>query len=160
MKGLVTLAVIGVIVGFGFYALSGYTLAADHGEFVAFVCGSIAGGPLKIQIVVEGPMVRHDPPRSHPETLQPLWPEWIDEHFTLTTKAGEPVPLKRQHHGNLMPSGKAGTPDSYLEGVWPAVGGYVVEFVPKLSEGKRYRAEFAVQEDGRPYERAVLALVK
>ena len=162
MKGLVVFAVVGVGIGLGGYWVMGNYLMADHGQLIGFACGNPSGENLQLQVVVSGGMVRSDPPKFKAvnDMVIELWDEWIRDHYILTDSSGQRVDFFRQHFGNLIPSGKVGTPNSYLLAMVKPGEAYTFEYVPKLSEGKRYRHSFTVGDDGLPYKRVNFEFVK
>ncbi len=162
VKGLIWLGVIGVIIGFAFYGGVGKMLHDDPGQYLAMACGNPDGGTVEFQVAIGLLTVRRDPPRlmhgKHGAVEQ--WDDWISAHYTLRDQSGNEMTLERSNFGNLLPSAKVGTPDSYLRCRIPAPGTYTFDFVPVVSEEKRYRCDFTCEADGRPYERIQLALVE
>ena len=118
MKGLIWLTVISVVVVWAAYAGLGLKLGEDPGQMIGYACGNPMNNKIQVQIVIAMGMTRKDPPKSE-GTKQGLyvdWENWIADHFILRSEGGETIELQRQHFGNLIPSAKVGTPDSYLVG--------------------------------------------
>ena len=160
MKGLVIFAVVACLfVVAGYYVMGAY-LVADSGELIAFACGNPNGEMHQIQIAIPIAFPSREPPRVDMETGYVHWPEWIDQHYILTTTAGQRVPLVRTNAANLLPDAKVGTPDSYLVGDVKAGVEYQFDFVPSLAEGKHYRRTFTVGSEGVPFRRENFTLVK
>ena len=158
MKGLVTLAVIGVvIVGVGYWGMSSW-VASDPGQMIAFACGNPEGDSVAIQIAVPIALVHLEQPRLEHGVL--LWDEWIAKHWIIRSTAGEMVELNRVHFSNLIPEHKVGTPDSYLVGKLHVGTEYQFDYIPRLAEGKRYRHTFTAAPDGLPFARVTFELVE
>ena len=162
MKGLIWLTVISVVVVWAAYAGLGLKLGEDSGQMIGFACGNPMNDKVQLQIVIAMGMTRKDPPRSE-ATKQGLyvdWENWIADHFILRSAAGETIELQRQHFGNLIPSAKVGTPDSYLIGFLIPGETYTLDYCPVLADGKYYRHTFTPTNTGLPYQRATFALVE
>ncbi|MCH8250882.1 MAG: hypothetical protein IID36_00365 [Planctomycetes bacterium] len=161
MKGLITLAVIGLLIAMGAIYATGEWAFQDSGHLIAFACGNPSGDTVELQVAIPYRMTRLDPPRLDPQTGRFVrWSQWIEEHFELNDAAGNRIPLRRSNFANLIPQRKVGTPDFYLSGSLPADSSFSFDYLPiGIAQSKRYRYEFSITEEGRPFERVAFELV-
>lgn len=162
MKGLViTAIVLGGLVLAGYVGL-GKLMAADTDVMLAMAAGNPSADQLQLQIVIAPLTVKRDPPeiKRAGDIVVENWDKWIDDHFTLTDESGERMRLDRKHFGNLIPERKVGTPDSYLHSYLTIGKTYTLEFVPVISEGKRYRCTLNARASGIPFERRLMSPVE
>lgn len=159
MKGLITFAVVAILIILAAYYAMGKCMNDDNGELIAFACGNVRGHEQQLQIVVPIALPSRIPPRVNLENGYVYWDEWMEEHYVITSATGERVALTRQFAGNLIPDAKVGTPDSYLVGTVKTGVEYTFDFIPSTSSGKRYRLKFTPGPDGLPFSREIFALV-
>lgn len=158
MKGLITFAVVAIVLVLAGYYAMGVYMSSDSGELIAFACGNPQGETQELQIVVPIALPIRIPPRVNAGNGFVFWDEWMQEHYVITSSTGERVPLVRRFAGNLIPSAKVGTPDSYLIGTVKTGVQYTFDFVP--AEGKHYRHVFVAAAGGLPFRRENFELVK
>lgn len=150
MKGLIVLVVIAIlvaIIGFRFTSSS----KTVESKPIGVAAGKATNGVCKFDMVISMGMARGEGPRVKGGV--PDWNEWISEHFILTDNSGTRVEMKRANFSDLISDKDAMNPDSFLTAqIKPSVG-YVLDYKPMRDDPRRYRFEFTVQPDGRPFSR-------
>ncbi|MBN2561408.1 MAG: hypothetical protein JXQ75_10810 [Phycisphaerae bacterium] len=152
MKGLIGLAVIGVI-GVGLTLWLTVWSASDPGIGIAHAFGEPTDGAIQLHVVVDMGMPIREPPRSNLKGTV-FWDEWVEEHFVLRDDSGEKLEFQRRSSSTLIPDHKAGgTPEFYLmTKVRPGVS-YTFDYIPRKAEPLRYRRTFVAPAEGQQMRR-------
>jgi hypothetical protein len=155
MKGRVILGFLVIMSAAGLYWLSGYIATRDQGYLVGYMCGNPVEGTLDIEVVIPFSVTGRDPPRLKPDGRLQTRSEWMADHFDLRDGTGQQVRFRYADFADLIPRGKAGTPDFYASGLVKMNTAYTFTYYPfgKVG-GKRYEHAFATTGARRPFERA------
>ncbi len=154
MKGLIGIAIVGVLAVGGFIYLN-ESMQAGQGTTIAYAVGNPNGDTQEIHVLV-APLTTMRDKRKHNEVHDRVqtWDEWIRDHYVLLASNGDRVELIRRSSSSLISSQKArAAPEFYLVGTVKTGESYMFDFKPIVSESELFRDKFTVSQDGVPFKR-------
>ena len=153
MKGVIILAVLLAMVGAGLYCGVMKEAMSDQGIWLLTAIGNLNEKNVEMVVSVElGATVRARPKVD--SQMNPLWDEWIAEHYELTDDAGKVQPFTRIAHSLLVDERKVKTlSEFYVRYVLEKGRGYSLEYKPKRDKKGHYRHTFTAPSDTTPPER-------
>ena len=132
---------------------------SDQGHDILMAFGAPRGDTIQMNLSITFRMVMTDPPRVDEKKDQSaIMKEWVAEHFQLRDESGEVVRLQRMGMSAMLINHRAArAADSYLGAELKQGQKYVMEYVPRTAEAKRYRFEFmAPLEPEEPWHKKFL----
>lgn len=162
MKGLVTLAIITVLIIAGIRWM-GQKVNEDPGLGLAVAFGNVNkdNGNIDIHLAIDHGLVAYDGPKVDLRG-NVLWDQWIDEHFALVEDGGAQVPLRRWGSSPLLPEHKVGgLPDGALTATIQSGKAYKYNILRHTEdEPKLYRYSFTAPAAAQELKRPNFALVR
>lgn len=146
MKGLAVLFGLAVVVVAAFVIFQG-NMNADDQRMITIAIGNNDGKVSDLHLVV-APLMVADGPRVDAASGAEFWDEWLEEHFILTSAAGDKVKFERMNQSNLISDRDAGgSPEFYIKGKVKPDTTYTFEYVPINEEPDRFRYEFTAAKE-------------
>jgi hypothetical protein len=160
MKGLFILgAVFFVVAGVGIFWLTSVA-TSDPGTWVAFAFGDPFEGKTEIHVPVDMGMIMKERPRVD-ERGDPMYEEWVLEHFSLRDEAGDEKPFTRIGHSLVISDDEArSNPEFYIKSTLKVGTTYTLEYRPKREGKARYRHTFTVPTEKAPMVRLLFEPVE
>ena len=119
-------------------------------------CGACT---MRIWVQVVGiTMPKIDPPKLKGLTLD--WEGWISNHFECKDESGTAVFFRKIGFSKSIPSQVAGIEEFFILGYVKPGAKYVFEYIPILSEPKRYRYVFTAPTGAKEGERVAFMEVE
>lgn len=152
MKGyraLIGLAVIAVV-GFWFTTRA---MTKEGGRSVLVAFGNVVEDTIEIHTGVEMGMVRREGPRLDRQA-NPLWEEWVQEHWKVRDATGAELPIERIGQTLLIDVNKVpGAPEFFLKIKLQRGKQYTFDYIPARAESKCYRWTFTAPDSQKPMHR-------
>src|ERR1043166_3575242 len=94
MRGLAGLSLLGLLitVAIMFYMTGEGTSGKDNGVSIGLGFGKVPSGAYEMHVRIEFAMTRTEGPEMS-KNNNPMWEEWIDEHFKLVDANGAAIAL-------------------------------------------------------------------
>lgn len=144
MRGLVGLAIVGLVAIGGMYYLMNEA-SKDPGIPVAFAVGNHDGEKMQAHLCVQPGMTMTEGPRRDLRGTV-YWDEWAEEHFKVVDEKGERAPITFRAGSNLISEQKAGgVPEGFLSANIRTGGDYTIDYKPRKGESKTYRHKFKAE---------------
>jgi len=156
MKGLVILVVIGFLACMGFWFVMN-EMSKDPGKPIAVAFGNAKGDKIEMHVVVQLAEIKVEPARDMLRTGN--WQQqWVDRHFALRTASGDLVPMVWCTASNLVNENKVGgVVEGYAVAKLKPNTDYVCDYVPLVSESKRYTRGFTAPSEKQEAKRMTFA---
>ncbi len=162
MKAIVILAVILVILGAGIWGYIMRESMRDQGCWVACAYGNDEDSNIEMHVMIEMGMVVRDRPRLD-DKGEPLWNEWISDHFDLRDASDEAVPFTRIGWSSLIDDEKSfAVPEFYAKYTLQKGSKYTFDFVPsvRVEKQRHYRYCFTAPGEPKKMHREVFEFVR
>ena len=140
MKGLAVLFGLAVVAIGGYFVFLSKMDANDQ-RMITIAVGNTDGKVSDLHLVI-APLMISDGPREDATSGAVYWDEWLEEHFIMTSAAGDKVKFERLAQSNLISDKQAGgAPEFYIKGKIKHGTAYTFDFVPVDEEPERFRYE-------------------
>lgn len=157
MKALGGLVAMGIIACVGGWFVMG-KMNADQGYTFANAFGNKDGETIEMHLAI--PIAMPEGPKLD-ERGNPLWDEWVADHFNLTSDSGDKLEIERLAHSLIIPEHKiGGSPEFYLKPKLHVGTKYTFDFIPYSTGKKKYRMEFTAPAAQTELKRDNFNLVK
>src|ERR1043166_6008086 len=160
MKGVVILAVVIALVGASFWGVVMHESMKDSGVWILVATGKQKGMPAAMDVSVELQMAMRTKVNSD-KNGNPLWEDWVAQHFELRDAEGKVLPGTRIAHSQLVNEEKTiNLPEFYVHYTVEGGKDYTLDYKPRLDKPVHYRHEFRALSDNPTVERLQFDAVK
>ncbi len=139
MKGIIVFVVLLTICCFAGGLYFGYQTSKDQGHQLAMAFSDVSAEIMQVQCGVGTSLTMFDPPKTNSRGV-PLWPEWIDDHFTVRDADGKKLLFRRMGTSRLFLDDRAaGSPEFVLHVDLKKGETYTFDYLEVRGEDKLYR---------------------
>jgi hypothetical protein len=157
MKGVIILGVILVVLGAGIWWFIMHETMKDPGDWVGLAFGNPTESAIEMHLPVELMTVTKDYPRVN-ERGDPLWEEWISQHYNLQDASGESVAFSRIGWSPLISEDKTKVvPEFYVKCTLQKGAKYTFDVIPhgRTQQKFRYRHVFTAPSEPQDMQRVL-----
>jgi hypothetical protein len=155
MRGIVILGVILMVLGAGVWWFFMHETMKDPGNWVGLAFGNPEESSIEMHLPVELMTVTRDRPRVN-DRGDPLWDEWISQHFDLRDASGESVPFAQAGWSPLISEAKNKVvAEFYVKCTLQKGAKYTIDFIPRArtQPKNRYRYVFTAPSEPQDMKR-------
>lgn len=137
MKTVVIAAVILVFIGAAVWWFIMHETMRDQGQWIGTAFGNAADSTIEMHALVDMGMVTRDRPRVDARG-EPLWNDWIADHWDLRDASGNAVGFTRIGWSTLIDDDKTiAVPEFYVKYTLQKGGQYTFDFTPSVRVEKK-----------------------